>query len=86
MRNDHAFHGFAGTAHPTPEEIARAMARARRTRSEVAHGYLTRIAAWIRGALRLRRKTPSGSVAEAAPQRPSPNASAISSYERSRLG
>jgi hypothetical protein len=60
MQNDHAFHGFAGGHHPAPEEIARYMARAHRMRSEVVHGYLTRLAAWIRGALRPASKDPVG--------------------------
>ena len=42
MRIDHAFHGLAGDAHPTPETIERYMARARRMRSEVVHEYLHR--------------------------------------------
>lgn len=42
MRNDHAFHGIAGSDHPTPEDIERAMARAHRMRSEAMHGYLRR--------------------------------------------
>jgi hypothetical protein len=52
MRNDHAFHGLAGDPNPTPEDIDRAIARARRMRSEVIHGYLARLAAWRRGVLR----------------------------------
>jgi hypothetical protein len=58
MRNDHAFHGFAGGELPTPEEIASAMARAHRMRSEAVHGYLARLAAWLRGALRPAPKDP----------------------------
>jgi hypothetical protein len=53
MRTDHAFHGRAGSAHPTPEDIERHMAYAHRMRSEVVHGYFARLAAWIRGVLRL---------------------------------
>lgn len=58
MRNDHAFHGLAGTALPTHEEIASAMARAHRMRSEAVHGYLARLAARLRGALRPAPKDP----------------------------
>jgi hypothetical protein len=62
MRNDHVFYGFIGGEHPTPEEIARHMARAHRMRSETVHEYLSRAAAWIRGALRPTRapKEPVG--------------------------
>ena len=58
MRNDHAFHCFADAELPTSEEIAGAMARAHRMRAEVVHGYLARLAAWIRGALRPAPKEP----------------------------
>ena len=39
MRNDHVFYGLIGGEHPTPEEIARHMARAHRMRSETVHEY-----------------------------------------------
>lgn len=58
MRNDHAFYGRAGTELPTPEELASAMARAHRMRSEAVHAYLARLAAWLRGALRPAPKDP----------------------------
>jgi len=58
MRNDHAFDGRAGAVLPTPEEIAIAMARAHRMRAEAVHGYLARLAAWLRGALRPAPKDP----------------------------
>ena len=58
MRNDHAFHGFADAELPTSEEIAGAMARAHRMRAEAVHGYLARLAAWLRGALRPAPKDP----------------------------
>jgi hypothetical protein len=58
MQNDHAFHGRAGAVLPTPEEIAGAMARARRMRADAVHAYLARLAAWIRGALRPAPKDP----------------------------
>jgi len=40
MRNVHAFHVRAGGELPAPEEIASAMARAHRMRSEAMHEYL----------------------------------------------
>lgn len=58
MRNDHAFRGRASAEFPTHEEIASAMARAHRMRSEAVHGYLARLAAWLRGALRPAPKDP----------------------------
>jgi hypothetical protein len=56
MRNDHAFHGFAGTAHPTAEDIERAMTRAHRMRSEAVHAYLRH--AW-EAVARLVRRAPA---------------------------
>lgn len=61
MRNNHPFGALAGEVLPTQEEIERAMARARRMRAEVAHGYVTRLAAWLRGA---RRPAPKAPVAQ----------------------
>ena len=58
MQSDHAIHGLAGVELPTHEEIASAMARAHRMRSEAVHGYLARLAARIRGALRPAPKDP----------------------------
>jgi hypothetical protein len=58
MRNDHAFHGLVGGELPTHEDIASAMTRAHRMRSEAVHGYLARLAAWLRGALRPAPKDP----------------------------
>jgi hypothetical protein len=52
MRSDHPFHGLDGGAHPTPEDMARYVARARRMRAEAVHGYLARLAVWIRSVLR----------------------------------
>jgi hypothetical protein len=62
MRNDHVSRNAGNGAHPNPTEIAEYMARARRMRSEAAHEYLARAAAWIRDALRAARapKDPVG--------------------------
>ena len=63
MRNDHVWHRAADGDYPTPEELTRYMAHARRMRSEAVYEYLARAAAWIRDALRPTR-TPRGPVGQ----------------------
>jgi hypothetical protein len=52
MRKDHALRGLDGNPVPTTDEIERSIAAARRLRSAVAHDYLQRAAAWVRGLAR----------------------------------
>jgi hypothetical protein len=56
MQNNHAFHSLASGAHPTPEDIERAMARAHRMRSEAVYGYLRQV--W-EAVARVVRRTPT---------------------------
>jgi hypothetical protein len=51
MRNDHVFFAPAASALPSPEELERAMADARRMRSAAMREYLARAWAWARAAL-----------------------------------
>jgi hypothetical protein len=55
MRNDHVFFAVDASELPSPEELERAMAEARRMRSAAMHEYLARAWAWACVALRPRR-------------------------------
>jgi len=93
MRSDHTSYPLGGR-YPTPEEIARAVSGAQRLRAEAVHAYLKRAANGLTRAVSWVRWLPLGPDQGDGPeardsllraQRPKPNASATSSYERRRL-
>jgi hypothetical protein len=63
MQNDHVFYDRLGGAIPSPAEIERSMAEARRMRSEAVHEYLVGAIARVREALGL-APAPKGPVGQ----------------------